>query len=388
MESPAIDEVDGPPSKLPKGDVDKPRLEMTEIEHALKGLDHLSGLRTLSAVPPSTPQQSQDRVYSVWFATNRKPKLAGNGFGNERHDQLTRGRVDVFIPKSHRKGEIGNGLFKNLVRLNLTSDRLRVQQITRQDFDSFHQELRQASDQARADGLPAHGLLFLHGYNVSFEEAAIRAAQIGFDLDVPGPTAFFSWPSRSELVAYPVDEATIEASEEAITQFLVEFAQTCGADKVHVIAHSMGNRGLLRALQRIAGNAETASQLRLGQVFLAAPDVDRDLFRDLAKLYPAFAENTTLYTSCGDLPVHASAKLHAAPRAGYFAPYTVVPGIDTVAIPDFDLDLLGHTYFAQAKSLLDDLHLLMFPERSAELQRQIVKTHEDGMDFWLLPSPS
>ncbi len=175
-------------------------------------------------------------------------------------------------------------------------------------------------------------------------EAAGQAG--GYDLKVPGATAFFSWPSRGSVTAYPADEASIEASEPAITRFLVDFTVHCGADKVHVIAHSMGNRGLLRALQRIASNAETRGEVKLGQVFLAAPDVDRDLFLDLARLYPAHAERTTLYASDADLPVHLSAKLHAAPRAGYYLPYTVAPGVDTVAVPDFDVDLLGHAYFA------------------------------------------
>ena len=57
--------------------------------------------------------------------------------------------------------------------------------------------------------------------------------------------------------------------------------------------------------------------------------------------------------------MHLSAKLHDAPRAGYFKPHTVAPGVDTVAVPNFDLDLLGHGYFAQAEALLHDIHDLM-----------------------------
>lgn len=82
----------------------------------------------------------------------------------------------------------------------------------------------------------------------------------------------------------PVDEASIEASERAITDFLMDFKAHYGAEKVHVLAHSMGNRGLLRALQRIA--AQTLGRVQFSQIFLAAPDVDRDLFLDLARLYP------------------------------------------------------------------------------------------------------
>ncbi|MCX7422949.1 MAG: alpha/beta hydrolase [Planctomycetia bacterium] len=105
--------------------------------------------------------------------------------------------------------------------------------------------------------------------------------------------------SNGSVAAYPADEA----SERAITEFLIDFTTNCGAEKVHFIAHSMGNRVLLRALQRIAANAQTQGRVKFGQVFVAAPDVDRDLFLDLARLYLEHAERTALYASDGDLPV-------------------------------------------------------------------------------------
>ena len=151
-----------------------------------------------------------------------------------------------------------------------------------------------------------------------------------------------------------------------------------------MIAHSMGNRGLLRALQRIAANAQTRGQVKFGQIFLAAPDVDRDLFLDLARLYPEYAERTTLYASDADLPVHLSARLHDAPRAGYFKPYTVASGVDTVAVPDFDLDLLGHSYFAQAEALLHDIFDLMRHGQPPASRQRIRPAVEEGVTFWKL----
>jgi esterase/lipase superfamily enzyme len=197
---------------------------------------------------------------------------------------------------------------------------MRLLRTERQERDDFFSEIHAAMQAARESGETPHALFFLHGYNVTFEDAAIRAAQIGFDLEVPGATAFFSWPSRGSVAAYPADEATIEASQQAITDFLVDFTENCSAEKVHVIAHSMGNRGLFRALQRIAANVEMEGKVEFGQVFLAAPDVDRDLFLDLARLYPEHTERTTLYASDGDLPVHLSTELHEAPRAAITRP--------------------------------------------------------------------
>jgi esterase/lipase superfamily enzyme len=328
--------------------------------------------------------EAEGVVYPVWFGTNRKPTAQGDGFTGQRHDRITRGRVEVHVPEAHRFGETGTGFLTRLLRFDLRDDRLRLQRMERQEREVFYSEIHQALETARENGEQPHALFFLHGFNVAFEEAAIRAAQIGVDLKVPGATAFFSWPSRGSVTAYPADEASIEASERAITEFLVEFTANCGAEKVHVIAHSMGNRGLLRALQRIAANAETRGKVRFSQVFLAAPDVDRDLFLDLARLYPEHAERTTLYASHRDLPVHLSSKLHDAPRAGYFIPYTVTPGVDTVAVPNFDVDLLGHSYFAQAEALLHDIYDLMRHGQAPARRQRITAAVHEGTAFWRL----
>jgi hypothetical protein len=187
-------------------------------------------------------------------------------------------------------------------------------------------------------GKQPHALLFLHGFNVTFTDAAIRAAQIGYDLKVLGATAFFSWPSRGSVAAYPVDEASIEASERAITDFLVNFTVHCGAEKVHLIAHSMGNCGLLRALLRIA--AQAPGQVKFGQVFLAALRILPTLHR-------------------GSWHRHGG-------RAG------------------FDIDLLGHAYFAQAEAWLHDIHDLMRHNEAPAQRQRITPAVHEGTAFWRL----
>lgn len=327
-------------------------------------------------------QQDAAVLYPVWFGTNRKPLPGGGGFGTARDAKSHRGRVTVRIPRGHRFGETGSPWWKKLFRFDLRDDTLRLSELGLQSTDAFYADIARAMREAESNADASQALVFIHGFNVSFEEAAIRAAQIGYDLKVPGATAFFSWPSRGEVAAYPADEASIEASERAIADFLVEFAERSSAGTLHVIAHSMGNRGFLRALQRIAADADARSKVKFGQIFLAAPDVDRDLFTDLAYLYGQFAQRTTLYASARDLPVHLSAKLHDAPRAGYFRPYTVTRGVDTIAVPDFDIDLLGHSYFAQAEALLHDIFDLMRNDRAPDGRQRLRGMREDDVDFW------
>ncbi|MCT0208662.1 alpha/beta hydrolase [Synechococcus sp. CS-1332] len=372
---------------------EKPREDLEELEELESFLNPERGtpspqsfsfiggsLPFSPGAPSARPAAITGTVVPVWFATNRTP--AGDDYGNSRGASTSYGRALVHVPAGHRFGETGRSFWKRLKRFDLRDDRLRLQAIEPRQHEAFFAELQAAMDQARQEGAAPHALIFLHGFNVSFQEAAIRAAQLDVDLNVQGATAFFSWPSRGSLTAYPSDEATIEASEAAITDFLIDFTRHCGAETVHLIAHSMGNRGLLRALQRIAADTQARSTVKFGQIFLAAPDVDRDLFLELARHYPQFSKRATLYASSADRAVGFSARLHDAPRAGYFSPYTVVEGVDTVAVPNFDLDWIGHGYFAEAEALLNDMFDLMRRDEPPQARQRLVADEQDGVQFW------
>lgn len=347
--------------------------ELVNADNLVKSASKLGTRETRSlqaalgaeAVLPDDGTRSKAAVgtlYPVYFGTNRALVDANDssrGFGAERSVAVHYGRSDVWIPAAHQFGGLGapwRRRWRRWLRFDFRDDRVMLHDIQSLDRERFWSDVRGEIAQGRGE---AHGLVFLHGFNVTFENAMRHAAQIGFDLEVGGATACFSWPSRGTLRGYPSDAASIEASESAITEFLIDFARLSGAAKVHVVAHSMGNRGLLRSLQRMASDASASSGVRFGQFFLAAPDVDAGLFRDLASLYPRFGERATLYASRKDKAVGASAWLHEAPRAGYFQPVTVAAGVDTVCVPNFQIDLLGHSYFSQAASLLHDMFDLM-----------------------------
>src|SRR5581483_4228092 len=97
-------------------------------------------------------------------------------------------------------------------------------------------------------------LVFIHGYNVTFNDAVRRTAQIAYDLAFDVTPILYSWPSQGKLHGYPADENTIEWTVPQLTVFLTELAQAAGATTIHLVAHSMGNRALVKALERLATN--------------------------------------------------------------------------------------------------------------------------------------
>ena len=323
-------------------------------------------------------------IYPLWFGTNRKPVDTDNiskGFSGKRDDKLHYGICQVAVPKSHKIGSIGSPLWKRLI--TFTDDRLKLHfqslKILEKElfWENINEELKDHEINERS------ALVFVHGYNVNFEDAAIRAAQMGFDLQVPGITAFYSWPSQGKLSAYPVDEASIEASEKYMTEFLLNLAEKTDIEKIHIIAHSMGNRGLLRAVQRIISQVQTITNIAFGQIILAAPDVDIDLFKELAKGYRQLAERTTLYISSKDKALATSALIHQHGRAGFFPPVTVVEGIDTVKVSKIDLTLLGHGYFADARLVLEDIRDLLINNTSPGQRRGRLEPSEEG-GYWIM----
>jgi len=341
----------------------------------------ISGTPDAPMSAPHPHAQADKAEYVVWYGTNRRPNDPGKGYSAGRDNVVHYGSCRVFIPESHKIGSIGSPWWKRL--LTMTDDRLRllgIDELQRNDYwNGIAAELAAISTAERS------ALVFVHGYNVSFQEAALRAAQIGFDLSVKGAMAFFSWPSQGSTSGYPADEATIEASEGVIADFMTDFAERSGAAAVHIIAHSMGNRGVLRAVNRIAAKAQRRTGKPFGQVILAAADVDADVFRQLSAAYAEVASRTTLYVSKRDLAVEASRWLHNFPRAGLMPPTLVLPGIDTINVTNVDLTMLGHGYVAEARDVLTDMHALIThgapPNERFGLREA---NNEEGERYWLI----
>ena len=317
---------------------------------------------------------------TTFFATDRN-HVAGaapsSAFGADP-DVLRYGASVVSIPRSHRMGVVERPFIGGLTR----EDPARHFVLHSTDVmapDAFYRALEQRLEAAEG----RNALVFVHGYNVSFAEAAYRTAQMAYDLGFDGAPVFYSWPSAGRVLAYARDARNVEWSQANMERFLVDFFRRSDADNVYVVGHSMGNRALTRAIAA-AARQEPRVRERLRQVVLAAPDIDAGVFRN--QVAPALAElgaPVTLYASSGDLALRAAQRLYGGfHRAGQSGDdLVVVRGVDTIDASTVDTGLLGHSYYADETSILSDMFYLFRgsrPEARAALRQM---PHRDGR-YW------
>jgi esterase/lipase superfamily enzyme len=342
-----------------------------------------------SAPPPTPPSVAIDptphtgieknvNTVRVFFGTSRaknNSKKLGEMYGTGR-GELEVGQLEVSLPPSHKEGDIEQPKWWRFELSENPEKHMVLQTVTPWPMTSFRKNLQEALAKD-PDGAT---FLFIHGYNVSFKDAALRTAQMAWDLKLVSAPLMFSWPSQAKAGAYTVDENNISWTVPHLKTFLQEVTSQPGAKKIHVIAHSMGNRALMQALLDFE---RPNNKPRFNQIILAAADIDADVFKDqIAPGIIAAGQQVTLYTSKKDKALMASRKVHGEKRLGDAAgvPF-VLPGIDTIDASAIDTDFLGHSYFAGEKKLLNDIRLMLHTGANAE-QRKLRRETQGNTIFW------
>jgi esterase/lipase superfamily enzyme len=217
-------------------------------------------------------------------------------------------------------------------------------------------------------------LVFIHGYNVTFEDAARRAAQLSYDLRMRGVVILFSWPSLGRNLGYWADEDRAAASAIALANFLQSLAQGSWR-RIHVMAHSMGSRVLLHGL---ADNPLT--NVALGQIIFVAADVFVDVFRQRFINIPRTGHLVTSYVSKADRALWFSNLMHRASRVGFLQtePF-VMDGLETIDASWVNTSVLGHSYYGDERTVINDVGYLVregFPAARRGLQQM------PGKRYW------
>lgn len=244
------------------------------------------------------------------------------------------------------------------------------------DSTRFVQRLRDDLARTRSRDV----LVFVHGYNSSFEDAALRLAQLVADMGFDGTAVLFAWPSQGALSGYVRDQQTARNAGWHLLRLLHDLLPRANPDRIHVVAHSMGSEVLSKAFSLVDPRD---SLPRLAQVVFAAPDVDARVFgREILPVIRQRAQGVTLYASSEDEALRASRVLNGVWRLGLGGDsLTVLPGMTTVDATRVRGDLLGHTLFGNA-ALLSDLHAVLTEGRGPAERRLLQVRRSDGAVFW------
>ncbi|MEL7543943.1 MAG: alpha/beta hydrolase, partial [Pseudomonadota bacterium] len=333
--------------------------------------------------PPPAPVIASEEVAStvderfdtvdILFGTDRVPEPSAQpgttevSFGAGRARKLTLGQSTVTIPKAHKPGLVERPWELSIVGITLyrqaedPAKHFTVQKLgllSEADFISAaNSKLASGDDYAR------QAVIFVHGYNNDFDTALFRTAQLVYDMRFDGAPFLYSWPSAAGYSSYEYDQQSARQAIEHLRQFIEIVTQKTNAEKIHVVAHSMGNDVLLEALRELRFRYGPQHDYNISQVILAAPDVDRDVFKRLARQISGISDGVTLYASANDKALQISRKYAGGVARAGDVPEdgpVVVNGVDTIDVSATQQGFLSvnHNTFAEASQLVKDIRRL------------------------------
>lgn len=306
-----------------------------------------------------TEKFSKTLAVDVHYVTNRgvvsktASPCSNESYGIALGDQTQYGVCRVNVPKKHATGTIE-------VSSDSRADSHKYFKIINEkklDFEAFQSNLQKNSHR--------EVLVFIHGFNVKFQEAVFRASQIAYDLKFQGPVVLFSWPAGADsgfinntLISrtYEANKKNAKASLPAALDF---FDLISRLDmKTYVYIHSMGHQVAIPALVNLAKESDV--NLLVHELILNAPDFDLRDFEDLAPHLLKLAKRITLYCSYNDSAMLASETLNGGTRLGACK---AIDGVDVINVSEIDNPTfglgLGHGYYSSRAVLTDVAQLIM-----------------------------
>lgn len=334
----------------------------------------------------------------VLYGTDRDRSVLASGagkrvqFGSRPALQLSLGRAVISIPT---KGRAAKGVWSRpdidliIWRIPRPEDRAR-------DFTLVSVEQKDAAGfvaAARAE-IARKGnraFVFVHGYNVGFDDAMFRSAQIAHDTEFQGAVFAYSWPARGGILDYVSDYKAAHDAHAHLREFLELVATRTGATEVHLVSHSMGTNTLLAALRAIATGP--SRNLRFGEIIIAAPDVLRRHYDSAAGALRVLARGVTMYVSDNDRALQLSVRANSGELPiGLIAagqPPTVMSNVEAIDVSRLSTGFLSinHSTFAEREVLVADMGALLAGRRRLPHERNLrfvmlSAANPAGARFW------
>ena len=302
---------------------------------------------------------TETRSLDVFVVTNRKLKTANfgctnNQFGVELDNSVHFGICKINVPKNHSTGEV------NLSRDNRQSSHqyfkfLNSKSLPESTVIDFFKKTKRTP------------LVFVHGFNVRYEDAVLRAAQIAYDLKYQGPIIVFSWPAGAgdgffdEKMITRTYESNRKSAKGTI-QIFKNFLNDLKTNdlKINLMVHSMGHQVVLPALEELTKSNIDKNKNVINELILNAPDFEASEFLKLIDTIKETTKRITLYCSYNDKAMVVSESYNKNERLGAC---TFSENLDSINVSLIDAPTmglgLGHSYYSSRAILGDVFQVLL-----------------------------
>jgi esterase/lipase superfamily enzyme len=312
----------------------------------------------LSTAQSPTPPAVDPRVVEFLFASVRQridQVLPANLSYSGERGPITYGAASIRIPDDHKIGHIELPWSWQVFGYNILfapneHKHFLIKSVVPLTEDGFRQLIKDESSRT--------ALIFIHGFNVTFEDALYRNAQIVWDLQFKGLSILFTWASRGHVLDYVYDKDSAYLARDAFISLLEKLKREYGVNEIIVLAHSMGN---LIAVDGLANYAKTQNPISIARLVMAAPDIDSDQFKSLEPIAHRIVGGMTLYASSADKAMMVSRSVAGGiPRAGDVPAGglpIVLPNLETIDVTAVGDDIFGlnHDTFAASRDVIEDL---------------------------------
>ncbi|MBB3999827.1 alpha/beta hydrolase [Aureimonas pseudogalii] len=215
----------------------------------------------------------------------------------------------------------------------------------------------------RVAGPKRRVLIFVHGFNSTYEEAVFRFAQISHDTGVNAAPILFTWPSQGSIFGYLYDRESANYSRDSLERIIEDTAARPDVGEITVMAHSMGSWLTMEALRQTAIRRGRLPA-KLTNVILASPDLDVDVFQEQLDEIGPERSRITIFTSKDDRALLVSRRLAGGVQRLGAVDLTKPEvqatferrGIDVVDLTGVRAgDGLNHTKFAESADVVQSI---------------------------------
>ena len=267
---------------------------------ALPGCASRPGPEVLAVVQDESSAAS---FVAIDVVTNRRFDVMSHNYSDLRSHKLQLERFTISVPPNHQVMQIEWSKGDPDPAKNFVVTEREIRPISELGT------ARVASGAVRHKPGKRDVVIFVHGYNYNFQESLFRMAQLVADGGLDDVPVLFAWPSAASVTGYVADRDAVTYSRDDLVHVLRTLADQPQVGRITLFGHSMGAMLVVEALRQLRLTDQDPTIERLGDVVLAAPDVDIDVFRTQMKIIGPLEPPLTLLVAPDDHALKISARL-------------------------------------------------------------------------------